>query len=146
MLNKFIFTEFRAVLVDNSYCLGETSKPLIVMSFILWLALVFTGCLVNLEAVEIDENQILTPENPVLDNSIIEVPRSEPKKKAGQFSDIDALFKFINRTNEEFMRNSASGNMDYNSYLDTLRYAFIEYKKANMVETTTEHNFVSYGW
>ncbi|XP_060865901.1 uncharacterized protein LOC132941763 [Metopolophium dirhodum] len=116
------------------------------MSFILWLALAFTGCLVNLEAVEIDENHILTPENHVLDNSIIEVPRSEPKKKAGQFADIDALFKFINRTNEEFMRNSASGNMDYNAYLDTLRYAFVEYKKANMVETTTEHNFVSYGW
>jgi len=56
------------------------------------------------------------------------VPRSETKNIAGQFSDIDALFKFINRTNEEFMRNSANGNMDYNSYLDTLRYAFIEVK------------------
>jgi len=56
------------------------------------------------------------------------VPRSEPKKKPGQFSDIDALFRFINRTNEEFMKNSASGNMDYNSYLDTLRYAFVEVK------------------
>lgn len=40
---------FQYNLVDNSYCLGETSKPLIVMSFILWLALVSTGCLVNLE-------------------------------------------------------------------------------------------------
>ncbi|XP_022173047.1 uncharacterized protein LOC111035658 [Myzus persicae] len=116
------------------------------MSFILWLALVSTGCLVNLEAAEIAENHILTPEIPVQDNSIIEVPRSVSKKKGRQLSDLDSLFKFINLTTEEFMRDSSNGVMDYNSYLDTLRYAFVEYKKANRVETTTEHNFVSYGW
>ncbi|CAH1710562.1 uncharacterized protein LOC126551567 [Aphis gossypii] len=117
------------------------------MSFVLWLALVSTGCLVNVEAETIDENLILTPaETPVIDNSITEAPRSAHRKKKSQFSEVDALFRYINQTNEEFMRNSANGIMDYNSYLDTLRHAFIEYKKANMVETTTEHNFVSYGW
>ncbi|XP_060839465.1 uncharacterized protein LOC132920804 [Rhopalosiphum padi] len=116
------------------------------MSFVLWLALVSTGCLVNVEAEAIDENYILTPETSVIDNSITEAPRSENRKKKSKFSEIDALFKYINRTNEEFMRNSANGVMDYNSYLDSLRHAFIEYKRANMVETSTEHNFVSYGW
>ncbi|XP_025200938.1 uncharacterized protein LOC112598631 [Melanaphis sacchari] len=117
------------------------------MLFVFWLALVSTGCLMDVEAEVIDEHYIQTPETPVVDNLITEAPRrSVPRKKKSQFSEIDALFKYINQTNEEFMRNSANGDMDYNSYLDTLRHAFIEYKRAHMVESTTEHNFVSYGW
>lgn len=55
-------------------------------------------------------------------------PREIPQKKVSQFSELDALFEHINRTNDEFMRNSANGIMDYNSYLDTLRHAFVEVK------------------
>jgi len=54
------------------------------------------------------------------------VPRSAFKKTESQFLDLDSLFKFIYRTTEEFKMSSVNGNMDYNSYLDTLRYAFIE--------------------